>query len=164
MDWRRNGLVVCSWVVTYEEPTTPHSVYVRFISFHNIDVMLISETHFTEKSYLKLLNYTVYHTNYPITITAKIHPASLRSLHFKAQRKKDKIKTCWNRLIQNSETASWTLKLTGVRVDCTSNKVKPSHSNTIGMVYTFSKLVLYDYTCLIDPGIHLLHKTRLLQS
>jgi hypothetical protein len=27
--------------------------------------MLISETHFTEKSYLKLLNYTVYDTNHP---------------------------------------------------------------------------------------------------
>jgi exonuclease III len=36
-----------------------------FISIHNIDVMLISETHFTEKSYLKLPNYTVYHTNHP---------------------------------------------------------------------------------------------------
>jgi hypothetical protein len=36
-----------------------------FTSIHNIDVMLISETHFTEKSYLKLSNYTVYHTNHP---------------------------------------------------------------------------------------------------
>jgi hypothetical protein len=27
--------------------------------------MLISETHFTEKSYLKLPNYTVYRTNHP---------------------------------------------------------------------------------------------------
>jgi exonuclease III len=36
-----------------------------FISTHNIDVMLISETHFTEKSYLKLPNYTAYHTNHP---------------------------------------------------------------------------------------------------
>jgi hypothetical protein len=26
--------------------------------------MLISETHFTEKSYLKFLNYTVYHTDH----------------------------------------------------------------------------------------------------
>jgi endonuclease/exonuclease/phosphatase family metal-dependent hydrolase len=33
--------------------------------FVNIDVMLISETHFTEKSYLKLPNYAVYHTNHP---------------------------------------------------------------------------------------------------
>jgi hypothetical protein len=30
-----------------------------------MDVILISETHFTEKSYLKLPNYTGYHTNYP---------------------------------------------------------------------------------------------------
>jgi hypothetical protein len=36
-----------------------------FISQHNIDIMLISETHFTGKSYLKLRNYTVYHTNHP---------------------------------------------------------------------------------------------------
>jgi hypothetical protein len=36
-----------------------------FISLHNIDVILISETHFTEKSYLKLSTYTVYHTNHP---------------------------------------------------------------------------------------------------
>jgi hypothetical protein len=36
-----------------------------FIFIHNIDVMLISETHFTEKSYLKLPNYAVYHTNHP---------------------------------------------------------------------------------------------------
>jgi hypothetical protein len=36
-----------------------------FNSIHNIDVMLISETHFTEKSYLKLPNYTTCHTNHP---------------------------------------------------------------------------------------------------
>jgi exonuclease III len=36
-----------------------------FISIHNIEVMLISETHFTEKSYLKRPNYAVYHTNHP---------------------------------------------------------------------------------------------------
>jgi hypothetical protein len=41
-----------------EEPKT-------FISIHKIDVMLISETHLTEKSYLKLPNYTTYHTNNP---------------------------------------------------------------------------------------------------
>jgi endonuclease/exonuclease/phosphatase family metal-dependent hydrolase len=36
-----------------------------FISIHNIDVVLISEMHFTEKSYLKLPNYTSYHMNHP---------------------------------------------------------------------------------------------------
>jgi hypothetical protein len=35
------------------------------ISIHNIQIMLISETHFTEKSYLKFPKYTVYHTNHP---------------------------------------------------------------------------------------------------
>jgi exonuclease III len=50
--WNANGLI-------------QHAEELRtFISLHNIDVMLISETHFTEKSYLKLLNYTVYHTNH----------------------------------------------------------------------------------------------------
>jgi hypothetical protein len=37
----------------------------KFISIHNINVMLISETYFTEKSYLKLPNCTVCHTNHP---------------------------------------------------------------------------------------------------
>jgi hypothetical protein len=44
---------------------TQHTELKTFISIHNIDVMLISETHFTEKSYLKLPNYAVYHMNHP---------------------------------------------------------------------------------------------------
>jgi hypothetical protein len=36
-----------------------------FISHYNNDVMLISETHFTDKSYLELPKYTVSHTNHP---------------------------------------------------------------------------------------------------
>jgi hypothetical protein len=36
-----------------------------FISQHNIDFMLISERHFTDKSYLKLPKYAVYHTTHP---------------------------------------------------------------------------------------------------
>jgi exonuclease III len=51
--WNANGLIQHA-----EERRT-------FISLHNLDVMLISETHFTERRYLKLLNYTVYHTNHP---------------------------------------------------------------------------------------------------
>jgi hypothetical protein len=35
-----------------------------FISIHNI-IMLISETHFTENSYLKLPNCTAYNMNHP---------------------------------------------------------------------------------------------------
>jgi hypothetical protein len=35
-----------------------------FISHHNIVVMLISETNFTGKSYLKLHEYAVYHTKH----------------------------------------------------------------------------------------------------
>jgi hypothetical protein len=36
-----------------------------FLAIPNIDIMLFSETHFTQKSYLKLPHYTVYHTNRP---------------------------------------------------------------------------------------------------
>jgi hypothetical protein len=51
---------------------------------HNINVMLNSQMHFTEKSYLKLANYTVYHTNHPVgsarggtdIIIKKLHQAS----------------------------------------------------------------------------------------
>jgi hypothetical protein len=35
------------------------------LSLHNIYVMLISEIHFNEKSFLKLANYSIYHTNHP---------------------------------------------------------------------------------------------------
>jgi hypothetical protein len=35
-----------------------------FISIHNIDVMLISETYFIERSYLKIPNYTAFHMNH----------------------------------------------------------------------------------------------------
>jgi hypothetical protein len=45
---------------------TQHTEELKtFISIHNIDFMLISEKHFPEKSYLKLSNYAVYHTNHP---------------------------------------------------------------------------------------------------
>jgi hypothetical protein len=51
--WNANGL-------------TQHPEEIKtFISIHNIDVMLISGMHFTEKSYLKLPNYAVYHMNHP---------------------------------------------------------------------------------------------------
>jgi hypothetical protein len=51
--WKANGL-------------TQHIEELKtFIFIHNIDVMLILETRLTEKSYLKLPNYTVYHTNHP---------------------------------------------------------------------------------------------------
>lgn len=36
-----------------------------FLNLQNIDAMLISETHFTSKSYLKIPNYTIYNTNHP---------------------------------------------------------------------------------------------------
>jgi hypothetical protein len=45
--WNANGLIQHT-----EELKT-------FISINNTDIMLISETHFTEKNYLKLPKYTV---------------------------------------------------------------------------------------------------------
>jgi hypothetical protein len=51
--WNANGL-------------TQHEEELRtFISYHKIDVTLISETHFTEKNYFKLPFYSVYQTNHP---------------------------------------------------------------------------------------------------
>lgn len=51
--WNANGLA-------------QHSQEVQlFINNHKIDVLLISETHFTDRSYLKIPNYTLYFTNHP---------------------------------------------------------------------------------------------------
>jgi hypothetical protein len=36
-----------------------------FLSLRNIDTMLISETHFTDKSHIRIPNYAVYHSNHP---------------------------------------------------------------------------------------------------
>jgi exonuclease III len=41
-----------------------HEVQMFLLS-HNIDVLLISDTHFTTKSYFHLPHYTIYHTNHP---------------------------------------------------------------------------------------------------
>ena len=41
-----------------------------FLKSENIDIMLISETHFTKKNYLKIYNYNIYTTNHP---DAKAH-------------------------------------------------------------------------------------------
>ena len=36
-----------------------------FLLTHNIDVLLISESHFTTKSHFRIPNYFTYHTNHP---------------------------------------------------------------------------------------------------
>ena len=36
-----------------------------FMSEENIDVMLVSETHLTDKNFLSIPNYTLYNTNHP---------------------------------------------------------------------------------------------------
>ena len=51
--WNANGLALR----TQELKT--------FLYNENIDIMLISETHFTNKSYLKIYNYNIYFTNHP---------------------------------------------------------------------------------------------------
>jgi exonuclease III len=44
----------------------PHVQEIKLFLLHNnIDIMLISETHFTNKSYLKIPNFNIYHTNHP---------------------------------------------------------------------------------------------------
>ena len=37
-----------------------------FISNDNIDIMLVSETHFTERSHFKIPNDSLYYTNHPV--------------------------------------------------------------------------------------------------
>jgi hypothetical protein len=36
-----------------------------FIRTINLDILLVSETHFTNRSYIKIPNYNIYHTNNP---------------------------------------------------------------------------------------------------
>jgi exonuclease III len=51
--WNANGL-------------THHADKLQtFLAIRNTDIMLISETHFTHKSYLKIPHCAVYHTNHP---------------------------------------------------------------------------------------------------
>lgn len=51
--WNANGLA-------------QHSQEIRlFISTHKLDIMLISETHFTDANFFKIPNFTVYFTNHP---------------------------------------------------------------------------------------------------
>lgn len=37
----------------------------QFINDHKIDILLISETHFTQKSYFNIRNYLTYDTKHP---------------------------------------------------------------------------------------------------
>jgi hypothetical protein len=51
--WNANGL-------------SQHAAELQtFLTCRQIDIMLISETHFTHKSYLRIPLYTVYNTNHP---------------------------------------------------------------------------------------------------
>jgi hypothetical protein len=51
--WNANGLA-------------QHTAEVKtYIQTENVDVMLISETHFTTRSYIKIPNYTIYAAQHP---------------------------------------------------------------------------------------------------
>jgi hypothetical protein len=51
--WNANGLA-------------QHSQDIKlFLNSHNIDILLVSETHFTDRNYFKLAHYTVYCSNHP---------------------------------------------------------------------------------------------------
>lgn len=50
-----------------------------FLSTQHIDVCLISETHLTNQSYLKIKGYTVYHTTHPATKQEAVVQLSLRN-------------------------------------------------------------------------------------
>jgi exonuclease III len=48
-----------------------------FLYTHDIDLMLISETHFTEKNYIHIPQNTLYHTNHP----ARTHRGGTAIIH-----------------------------------------------------------------------------------
>jgi hypothetical protein len=50
-------------------PTQHKEELKMFLSIHDVDVMLISETHFTEKDSIRIPHYIVYHTNHPAGTT-----------------------------------------------------------------------------------------------
>jgi exonuclease III len=47
-----------------------------FLNCRHIDIMLISETHFTHKSYLRIPHYTIYHTNIQQELPVAARPSS----------------------------------------------------------------------------------------
>jgi len=52
--WNANGLI-------------KHSLEVKaFIFSHDIDILLVPETHFTNKNYLQIPGYTLYHTTHSV--------------------------------------------------------------------------------------------------
>ena len=51
--WNSNGLI------------QHRQELILFLQIHNIDIMFISETHFTERSYLAIPGYNVYNTQHP---------------------------------------------------------------------------------------------------
>lgn len=51
--WNANGLSQHQQEIQY------------FLENNNIDIMLVSETHFTNKSFIKIPNYSIYHTQHP---------------------------------------------------------------------------------------------------
>lgn len=51
--WNANGLALRSGELE------------TFLVHNNVDIALISETHFTSKSYIRMYGFTLYHTTHP---------------------------------------------------------------------------------------------------
>jgi hypothetical protein len=62
-----------------------------FLLTHNIEILLISETHFTSKSFFRIPHYITYHKNHPAgtarggtdILIKKLYPTPLLNLHSK---------------------------------------------------------------------------------
>jgi hypothetical protein len=44
-------------------PRTKYSI--KFVNLYDIDILLVSENHFTDRSHIKVPNYIIYHTLHP---------------------------------------------------------------------------------------------------
>ncbi|KAL7290805.1 hypothetical protein TKK_0015548 [Trichogramma kaykai] len=77
--WNSNGLA------------QRHQETKAFLLEHDVDILLVSETHFTDKNFLKIKNYEVYQTNFPNNKahggTAVIIKASLKHYEGEGYRK-----------------------------------------------------------------------------
>ncbi len=51
--WNANGLV------------SHRQEVITFLNHNKIDVFLVSETHFTDRTYFKIPNYSIFHSNHP---------------------------------------------------------------------------------------------------
>jgi hypothetical protein len=115
-----------------------------FISVHNIDVMLISETHFTEKSYLKLPNHTVYHTNHPAR-TAQSRTARIKKEFHQASPKN------YNQDFLQATSVSVEDSVSLLNFGCLSSTQTYSIARAINFYNTVGHQFIGDYNATGDP-------------